>query len=176
MTKENDNVIVFTQNPRLDYLFGYYGEQEIRTKQDKFKPINAVEVQPDGTEHILKNFYVKEPSKESHKAFEQRIKEIASDSFTEDVIKKPNEVEVFLGITMKERRFKEVDVDNLAKSILDCLNGIVYEDDAQVSSLIVNKYVHQMKIDSILIGITKLSKSNHGFIGDISLFKEGSEW
>ena len=31
------------------------------------------------------------------------------------------------------------DVDNVAKSILDALNGLVYEDDCQVTTLIIHK-------------------------------------
>ena len=34
---------------------------------------------------------------------------------------------------------KKVDADNLAKSVLDALNGIAYDDDAQVSLLLVYK-------------------------------------
>ena len=34
---------------------------------------------------------------------------------------------------------KKVDADNLAKSILDALNGVAYADDAQVSFLLVYK-------------------------------------
>lgn len=32
------------------------------------------------------------------------------------------------------------DIDNIAKSILDALNGFAYEDDCQVTTLIVTKY------------------------------------
>lgn len=35
---------------------------------------------------------------------------------------------------------KKIDADNIAKAILDALNGIAYEDDKQVTSLKVNKY------------------------------------
>ena len=31
------------------------------------------------------------------------------------------------------------DIDNIAKSILDALNGLVYEDDCQVTTLIIHK-------------------------------------
>ena len=34
---------------------------------------------------------------------------------------------------------KKIDADNLAKSILDALNGVAYTDDAQVSLLLVYK-------------------------------------
>ena len=35
---------------------------------------------------------------------------------------------------------KKPDTDNVAKAILDAMNGIVYEDDAQVAGLIVQKF------------------------------------
>lgn len=35
---------------------------------------------------------------------------------------------------------KKPDTDNVAKSILDGVNGIVYEDDAQVAGLVVQKF------------------------------------
>jgi len=38
------------------------------------------------------------------------------------------------------RPITKADVDNLAKSILDPMNGIIYKDDAQVVTLIAEKY------------------------------------
>jgi Holliday junction resolvase RusA-like endonuclease len=38
-----------------------------------------------------------------------------------------------------ERPIKKPDIDNLAKSVLDGLNGIVYKDDGQIVSLHVTK-------------------------------------
>ena len=38
------------------------------------------------------------------------------------------------------RHTKKCDCDNLAKSILDALNGIAYDDDSQICSLHVEKY------------------------------------
>lgn len=35
---------------------------------------------------------------------------------------------------------KKPDTDNVAKAILDAMNGVVYEDDAQVAGLIVQKF------------------------------------
>jgi Holliday junction resolvase RusA-like endonuclease len=48
-------------------------------------------------------------------------------------------VEVILFIAITEKRYKTVDVDNLSKAVLDSLNGIAYEDDSQVASLICKK-------------------------------------
>lgn len=35
---------------------------------------------------------------------------------------------------------KKPDLDNVAKSILDSINGVAYKDDSQVVSLTINKY------------------------------------
>ena len=46
---------------------------------------------------------------------------------------------------------KKIDSDNLAKSILDALNGIAYDDDAQVCLLIVQKlYAETARVEVVL--------------------------
>lgn len=40
----------------------------------------------------------------------------------------------------KHRPIKRPDLDNLAKAVLDALNGLAYSDDSQVVSLTVDKY------------------------------------
>ena len=49
----------------------------------------------------------------------------------------PVEVEIMLYLPDKRRR----DLDNMAKSILDGLNGVAWQDDAQVVRLVVEKHV-----------------------------------
>lgn len=41
---------------------------------------------------------------------------------------------------MKEVNLRKMDLDNVAKSILDGLNGIAYVDDDQVVELLVRKH------------------------------------
>ena len=75
----------------------------------------------------------------------------------------PDKVQVSLSFSLTEKRFFEVDVDNLSKTVLiDSLNGIAYDDDKQVTSLIVDKHVHKMKVNGILIAITKLTDKRKG--------------
>ena len=45
----------FYTNPKIDFLFAVIGGEHAPTKQDKFKPIDVVEVLEDGTEEVLKN-------------------------------------------------------------------------------------------------------------------------
>ena len=170
----NEKYVKFYGNPKIDFLFGLYGGKPIPTKQDKFAPIEVTQINKEGVEEKLNNFYVKKPDIDSVIEFNKSIQDVAGKIFnSENIIRKPNEVEVIITISVTEKRFKEVDVDNLSKCVLDSLNKIAYEDDSQVSSLICNKHIHEMKLNAIFIGITKLTKNRKGIQGDIKLF--GSE-
>ena len=51
---------------------------------------------------------------------------------------------------------KKIDSDNLAKSILDALNGVAYDDDSQVCLLIVQKlYAETARVEVVLEEIGK---------------------
>lgn len=51
---------------------------------------------------------------------------------------------------------KKVDADNLAKIILDALNGVAYEDDKQISKLTVTKvYGKDPRVEVTLRELTK---------------------
>lgn len=41
------------------------------------------------------------------------------------------------------RPTKKPDIDNLAKQVLDCMNGIFWQDDRQIVGLMVRKYYSQ---------------------------------
>jgi Holliday junction resolvase RusA-like endonuclease len=165
--------VTFRQNPKVEILFGFYGGKPIPTKQDKFKPLKAFELDEDGNEVEFKNFYERKDDKNSIQEMKELVSEYATEAFKEKgIIKRPANIEVLLSFSVKERRFKEVDIDNLTKTILDGLTGVAFEDDSQVSSLIVNKHVHEMKIDALFIGVTELTDENKGFGNDIKLFGE----
>ena len=166
----------YYQNPKVDYLFGIVGGDPIPTKQDKFKPIDVREVNEDGSERILKDFYVKKPDEDAVQKFNSYIQESIKQQFdAKNKIQKPIEVEVILSFSITEKRYKIIDVDNLAKAVLDSLNNIVYEDDSQVVSLICSKHVHPLKINGLFIGVTRLTSKNKGFGDGIKLFS-GSPW
>ena len=43
-------------------------------------------------------------------------------------------------ISQQIRPTKRPDLDNVAKAVLDALNGLAYNDDSQIVSLTINKY------------------------------------
>lgn len=171
MNKEIDKPsYIIKKNPKLDVLFGIYDCAPVPTKQDSFKPIYTWQVIDGETEKTLDEFYVKNPDNNSIKEFHTLLKKIAIEHFPQ-IIKKPSLVEVVISISVSKNRFESVDVDNLAKSVLDGLNNIAFEDDSQVVSLICSKFIHPMKKNGILIGLTKLTNQNQGFNGDITLYE-----
>lgn len=169
-----ENSVKYVANPKLDFLFGMYGGVPIPTKQDKFVPADLVQINDDGSEEVLKNFYTKKPNSKSVEEFTNHLREIATDIFRNGKrLDKPNLIEVVISVSITERRFKEVDIDNLCKCILDALNTVAFEDDSQIVSLIADKHIHPMKINALLIGITKLTEERKGFRGEMSLFGKG---
>ncbi|NER13547.1 RusA family crossover junction endodeoxyribonuclease [Leptobacterium flavescens] len=160
----------YKQNPKLNLLFGFYGSK-VPTKQDKFKPLEGV-VYDEENDTVLDNIYVKKPVSDAVESFNKVMEDIITNKYESFFFEKPKEIEVVLSISCNKRRFYEVDVDNLAKCVLDSLKGLLFEDDSQVTGLICYKHVNDKGMNSILIGITELSPKNKGFIGDISLFSE----
>ncbi|GAL77109.1 hypothetical protein JCM19275_1401 [Nonlabens ulvanivorans] len=148
-------------NPDFDFICGYIGGfDDVPTKQDKFKPIKQKTLfykDEDGNEHQLEGeFYASNnKAKENLKKFEANFVECIDLMLTEDhPYKSPTQLEVVMNIKMSEKRLKSVDVDNLAKSVLDFMTGRVFEDDSQVSSLFVTKGVIKDELVPQLSGIT----------------------
>jgi len=80
MSEENRT---YAQNPKIDYLFGTFGGTFAPTKQDKYKPIEVFEIDETGMKKALKDFYIKRPGKNSIVVFEELIKNLASQLFSE---------------------------------------------------------------------------------------------
>ena len=83
---------------------------------------------------------------DSTKNFENYVKLVASQHAPEELLTTALEIRLDFFFhrpksLAKKIRYhtKKPDVDNLAKSVLDALEGIIYVNDAQVISLIVTK-------------------------------------
>ena len=152
---------IFRKNPKIDHLFGYFGDMQVPTKQETYQPTDVIEIDENGVQKILRNFYVKRPDSQSVKVFKDYLHSIAKKEFNdENIIKMPNDVQVHLSISVLKDRYHQVDVDNLAKTVLDSLKTIAFDDDCQVSSLLVDKHI--MEVNSILIAITKITDERKG--------------
>lgn len=55
---------------------------------------------------------------------------------------------------LESAHLKKPDADNIAKCILDALNGVAYKDDSQISELMVHKYYDEE--DKVIVKIEYL--------------------
>jgi Holliday junction resolvase RusA-like endonuclease len=169
---DTQNIKTFIQNPEVDILFGYVGVS-IPSKRQDFKPIQVMAVHDDGTEEILNNFYVRKPSSQSVREFEQLIRnQITTTSLGDKKILKPSLVEVTIAISLTKEKYFDIDVDNISKTVLDAIKGYLIEDDCQVKRLICDKDIHPLNKDGFFIAVTELKAGRRGLLGDFYLFSE----
>ena len=66
-------------------------------------------------------------------------------------------VSALMQFFLSEQEYKSRDVDNMSKTILDCLKGKLYVDDSQVRTLLISKKVSpKVKSNFAFIGIREL--------------------
>ncbi len=163
--EEDNKVYTFYQNPNVDILFGSM-YSSIPSKKQDFKPIDVRLTDENGREQILREFYQKKPSSKSVKDFESLIHRMLDNSYyMERRVSKPGKVEVVIHLNLIKSAFDKVDVDNVAKTVLDSIKGYLIDDDSQVVRLICEKTIHPMNIPSFLIAITKLTPERSGLFG-----------
>lgn len=87
-------------------------------------------------ENLVKLSYLEIP-REKHLNGEQLQAEIIA--FFSIPKSKPKKLQLKM-LSGEVRHTKRPDLDNIAKSVLDSLNGIAYNDDSQIVTLVVSKY------------------------------------
>ncbi len=131
MGKELQNTMpkTFFANPYFDELMIFFGNT-VLTSKDRFIPMIC--------------------SQCDHKElYEKKGKENKAD-YIENIQTKlrnnPNpkwpfkgRLQVQFSVSDKQSRLNDIDLDNLAKAILDSLQGVVFENDAQIDVLIATK-------------------------------------
>ncbi len=136
----------YYQNPFYDTVFGFFDvivpSKRIRYKQREDKTIELISV-PRGTQE-----------------FESYIKNsISKDTDIKNWPLKDNLL-VVLDVSLTKKEFKSKDIDNVSKSLLDSLNGVVYEDDNQISTLVVTKNIR--KTPGFFVAIKCLKETGRG--------------
>lgn len=66
--------------------------------------------------------------------------------------KKNGDVTVYLNFYLTNKRKR--DLDNLAKGVLDCMNGIIYNDDNQITNLVIKKTYLKNELETLIIGVS----------------------
>lgn len=155
-------------HPDLDFFAVIVGPS-IPTKHDWFeKATGNFYIKEGGIYKIPKDIllYKKKTDSASYKTFKAKLSakfgEALANSSNFPIGKETN-VEVIIHVTITDiKRLKDVDVDNLAKGVLDCMNGVVYEDDTQIFNLLVSKDISEYE-DSVMIGARKIDNNNSWF-------------
>ncbi len=167
---------ILKQHPELDFFIGFMGGDEIPTKQDKFKPLKDVQLinKNDGKEYNIPedhDLYLKKKGKQSIEIFEEHFKTLIKSQLTnEHPYDITTKLEVIVNVTMDAKRIKEVDIDNLIKSVLDCFNGLVFLDDSQVVNVLGQKNVHpDVNINGLVVGVRKIKNNEDSWFGKIKL-------
>ena len=152
----------------LDF-FALIGGSSIPTKHDWFiETTGEFYIKEGGIYKIPKDvlLYKKKEDSANYKTFKAELsaefgKALANSS--NFPIGKEINLEVIIHVTITDiKRLKDVDVDNLAKGVLDCMNGAVYEDDRQVFNLLISKDISEYE-DSVMIGVRKIDNNNSWF-------------
>jgi Holliday junction resolvase RusA-like endonuclease len=128
---------VFYQNPFYHSLFGFFGV-DVPSKRLRFHIDHAAEV-------------VTLTQPQSGRQFEAYVRESLT---PEPGWPLSGRLLLAMSVTLPLASFEAKDVDNIAKSVLDALKGVVYEDDRQVVSLFVSK--SQGELGSFFVGIRSL--------------------
>ncbi|MEI6190468.1 MAG: RusA family crossover junction endodeoxyribonuclease [Chitinophagia bacterium] len=155
----------FFANPYFDELMIFFGST-VLTSKDRFAMLSC-------TQCGRKNLY------------EKKGKENKSD-YTADIQKKlhsnPNPAWPFKGrlhvqfsVSDKQGRLNKIDLDNLAKAILDSLKGIVFEDDAQIDTLVATKdYTNDMVAN--MVAIKELQLDERGKVQEFLFSGKFKSW
>lgn len=144
---ESGRYVKQVKSKEFDIIGGFIGGfDDIPTKQDKFKPIKDIEVigkDSDGNEEKLNDVYVMNHKvKQSIKDFETKFLDIIKGVKTDEhPYKKDIPLEIIINVKMSAKRYNNVDVDNIAKCVLDVMKGELFEDDSQLQSLFIYKEV-----------------------------------
>jgi Holliday junction resolvase RusA-like endonuclease len=167
------NKVILKKNDDIDFFIGMIGDLEVPTKQDKFKPIDEFKIIIDGEEYFgenpFKGLYEKKDNKVSQKVYEEKFKAIIKSKLTREYpYKKEKKLEVIVNVLVKDKkRIESVDVDNLLKFVLDCFNGLVYEDDTQIVAVLGQKTLSQR--DGLIVGIREVNDTKLSLFKDINV-------
>ena len=139
--------VTFYQNPFYESLFGNLNavvpSKRIGYKQNEKKHITRITVTPSSID------------------FENQLKKALSEDKDP---KFPFKGNLFLAISiaLSKKDYETKDLDNMIKTLFDGMKGIVYEDDSQICSVFVNKYITDRK-QGFMVGIRELSEKERGW-------------
>jgi Holliday junction resolvase RusA-like endonuclease len=131
---------------------------EVPTKQDRYAPITLVDENGQHINTPSELYAYNKNDAANFSNFKQQFIEYLNEhpDHKKEEWPRKDYLEVFVTVTTRPKRSKEVDIDNLCKGIIDCMKGIVFDDDIQILSLYATKGIlsdkHSMK-GSLVVGV-----------------------
>jgi Holliday junction resolvase RusA-like endonuclease len=141
---ETTKRVTFHQNPFYHHLFGSLN-MLVPSKRVGYK------LKPDGTPGRAR-------IPKGAQDFEVLLKDILT-AYGEKRWPYKQRLLIAIEIHFTEREYRTKDVDNVAKTLLDAMKGVVFEDDAQVDLLQVSKLSSSQ--NSFMIGVRRLADDEH---------------
>ena len=120
----------YQANPYFDDLLVF--EKSVPTSQDKFKPHKCDNCT---TENLYQSY-----SKKNKTDFVQEIKNLLNTNLIKDWPYSGN-ILIQFSISDTPQRIKEIDLDNLAKTVIDSLKDTVFKDDNQIIAIVGDKHI-----------------------------------
>lgn len=153
--KKKPEHVTFHQNPYYHHIFGNY---------NLLVPAKHVgyELKPDGTPGEAR-------VPRGAQKFEALLKNILT-SYQEDRWPYKERLLVAIEVQFTKKEYETKDVDNVAKSLLDAMKGVVFVDDAQIDALQVSKL--PSRTNAFMIGVRRLTDDEHPLCFP-PLYKEG---
>ena len=135
---------IFYQNPFYNDVFGHLvgdvPSKRIRYKIDK--KAKAIKIYLTQSSRRFEESMRKSLSKNPHPKWPYK-----------------GNILISISASLSKKDWETKDIDNIAKSILDALKGIVFIDDIQVSVLHIIKY--PSKYTGFMLGVKELQKDNY---------------
>lgn len=146
--------VAFYSNAYFDDLIGFINI-DVHTSQDKFKPFKCSQCERDlyeGREKKNKTEFVK--------LIKERLSEMSHPLW-------PYKNDLFLqiSVTNSKSKIQQADIDNLVKTVLDAIKGIVFVDDSQVVSVFAEKgTLREIPMSSFLFAIRELHSGERAVV------------
>ncbi len=136
----------FFANPYFDEILIFW-KRELLTSQDKYKPYNCISCNKD--------LYLSS-GKKNKADFVNGVQEALLKKSNVEWPFKEN-LQIQYSVTDIPSRIRLIDLDNMAKSLLDSLKGIVFMDDSQIVAIAGDKNVIG-DLKAFIVAIKRLEK------------------
>ncbi len=157
--------VFFVANPYFDEVIILY-DHTVHTSQDKFKPVTCDQ---------CGRFNLFEARDKANKAnYIEQVHQLLRSNPNPDWPFK-GDLLVQYSISDRPSRLKEVDIDNIAKTLFDSLVSFAYEDDGQIRAFAGDKQ-SVLNIGAVIIAIKRIGGNEKPMFQEFLFSGNKSQW